>query len=167
MRCSDQRDRRHVRGYRVYATGVIYHLRTSTVHHLPLLADEACKQIVLDSLRHNAAAHTLDLLAYVVMPDHVHLVVQPQAESNISDFMASFKKRTARRINEHLGRRGAVWRKEFFDHMLRSCDHLDELIRYIHDNPVRRGLAASAEEWACSSWQEICGSAAKHPDILR
>jgi len=151
-------DRRHVRGYRIYAAEAFYHLRTSTVEHLPLLADDLCKQIVLDGLRHNAVAHGFDLLAYVIMPDHLHLLVQPQGDSNISRFMASFKKHTARCINEHLGRKGAVWRKEFYDHMMRSYEHLDELVRYIHDNPVRRGLAASADEWAFSSWREIYGS---------
>ena len=102
-------------------------------------------------------------MAYVIMPDHVHLLAQPRGDSNISEFMASFEKRTARCINEHLGRKGAVWRKEFFDHMLRSHEHLEELVRYIHDNPVRRGLVSPAEEWAFSSWQEIFGSGARRP----
>ena len=146
---------RHVRGTRVHIPGAVYHLRTTTVGRLPLLADDACKHIALDALKCAAAAASFDVLAYVIMPEHVHLVVRPTSDATISQFIALFKQRSARRINRHLGRRGSLWRKEFFDHVLRSHEHLEELVRYIHDNPVRRGLASSADEWEFSSWREV------------
>ena len=144
----------HVRGSRIYVRNAVYHLRTSTVNRAPLLADCRCQQVVLEGLTHTAAALDFCILAYVVMPDHVHMVLQPRGAYNISAFMASFKKHSSRKLNRRLGRKGPFWRREFFDHMLRSDEHLHQLIDYIHDNPVRRGLAPSAAEWRFSSWQD-------------
>jgi len=158
-------DLRHVRGTRVYAQDAIYHLRTTTIDQMQFLADNTCKQIVLTAVRNAASLLGVDVLAYVIMPEHIHLIVRPSADKDISQFVASLKKRSAREINRHIGRRGAVWRKEFFDHMLRSQEHLEGLVRYIHDNPVRRGLAASAEDWEFSSWREIYG--ARFPNRAR
>ncbi|HUT73938.1 MAG TPA: transposase [Armatimonadota bacterium] len=147
---------RHVRGRRVHAVDGIYHLRTSTIRRTSLLADDACKEIVRDTLQRVAAVLDFDVLAYVIMPDHVHLLIQPHGAS-ISKVMASFKRHSARNINKHLGRKGQVWREEFFDHMLRTNEHLEQLADYIHDNPVRRGLAPSARDWPFSSWHEVYG----------
>jgi putative transposase len=153
----DYRQCRHVRGVRVYAANRIYHLRTSTVGIAPLLADDSCKQIVRDNLRQTASVTDFDIIAYVIMPEHVHIIAQPRGAHNISQFMASFKKHSARKLNRAIGRTSRVWRKEFFDHMVRSDEHLHELIDYIHDNPVRRGLASTADRWEFSSWHEIYG----------
>ncbi len=152
------RDRRHLRGTRVHAAKRLYHLRTTTINPLPLLADDHCKRIVLEALGYCASALGFDLIAYVIMPEHVHLVVQPRGGHNVSDFMASFKKYSARRINQTLSRAGAVWRPEFFDHILRQDEHLGRLVDYIHDNPVRWRLAAAARDWKFSSWDKIRGS---------
>ena len=149
------RELRHVRGTRVHEVNAIYHLRTSTVGGLPLLAADACKRVVVENLKLSGRLFGLDIIAYVVMPEHVHAIVQPRGDHNISDFMASFKKHSARKVNKLLGRTGGVWRREFFDHMLRSREHLHELADYIHCNPVRRGLVACPEDWRFSSWHEV------------
>jgi REP element-mobilizing transposase RayT len=158
---STNRDRRHVRGTRIYAPNAIYHLRTSTINRRPFFANGACCRIALAAIRHVSRAFDFELLAYVIMPDHLHLVVQPRGSKNISEFMASFKKYSARSINQHLGRSGPVWRREFFDHVLRTREHLDELADYVHDNPVRRGLVQNASGWPFSSWGELYGD--DHP----
>jgi len=113
--------------------------------------------MVIDAIKHATKALDFDLVAYVIMPEHAHMVVRQNGERTVSDLMARFKKRTARLINQHLGRSGRFWRDDFFDHILRDDEHLSELVRYIHDNPVRRGLASKADEWEFSSWHEVCG----------
>jgi REP element-mobilizing transposase RayT len=151
----DYRQRRHVRGVRVYAANRTYHLRTSAVGLAPLFGDDRCKQIVRDNLKRAAAVTDFCVIAYVIMPEHVHMIVRSDGPHNISQFMASFKKHSARKLNKATGRSGPVWRREFFDHILRSDKHLRELIDYIHDNPVRRGLVPSADKWEFSSWHEM------------
>jgi putative DNA methylase len=113
--------------------------------------------MVIDAMKHATEALEFELVAYVIMPEHVHMVVRPNGEWTVSQLMARFKKRTARLVNQHLARSGPFWRDDFFDHVIRDNEHLDELVRYIHDNPVRRGLASKADEWEFSSWQEFCG----------
>jgi len=150
-------DRRHIRGTRRYIQGATYHLRTSTIKRLPLLADPRCKRMVIEAIKRATEALEFDLIAYVIMPEHAHMVVRQNGTRTVSDLMAYFKKRTARLINQHLGRSGPFWRGDFFDHILRDDEHLDELVRYIHDNPVRRGLASKADEWEFSSWRQLYG----------
>ena len=153
-------DRRHVRGVRCYVRDAAYHLRTGTVDRLPLLAHPRCKRMVIEAVKHATRALEFDLIAYVVMPEHVHLVVRQTGEKTISDLMERVKKRTGRLLNQHLRRSGRFWRDDFYDHILRDAEHLDELVRYIHDNPVRRGLVSKADEWEFSSWRELYGDQA-------
>jgi len=152
-------ERRHVRGHRLSARDAYYHLRTTTRGRIPYLHTHACKQAVVDVLRRVSARLKFDVVAYVVMPEHVHLIVHQRGGQGISDLMAALKRESAHRINLLLHRKGSVWRKEFYDHMLRTWEHADELVRYIHDNPVRRGLVQAAQDWAFSSWREIYGDA--------
>jgi putative transposase len=146
-----------VRGHRVSARGAYYHLRATTSGRIAYLGTSACKRAVVDVLRRVSARLAFDVLAYVVMPEHVHLVVCQRGVQDISDLMAALKRESAHRINLLLHRQGPVWRKEFYDHILRSWEHADELVRYIHDNPVRRGLVQAAQDWEFSSWHEIYG----------
>jgi REP element-mobilizing transposase RayT len=81
------------------------------------------------------------------MPDHVHLLVTPFEEIRLSSIMDSIKGASAHAINRVLGRRGAMWQRESFDHILRSDEKLTEKGEYIANNPVRAGLVAKSDEW--------------------
>jgi hypothetical protein len=72
---------------------------------------------------------------FVVMPNHVHVLVAPVGDGSLSQIVGGWKSITSRRINRLLGRRGMFWQKESFDHLVRSADKFDELSRYIRDNP--------------------------------
>lgn len=74
---------------------------------------------------------------FVVMPNHVHAVVAPRGFHALSDTIASWKKFTARRINTALGREGALWHKESFDHIVRDDQELKRIDTYIRRNPAR------------------------------
>jgi REP element-mobilizing transposase RayT len=69
------------------------------------------------------------------MPNHVHAIVAPLGEHLLSSIVHSLKSFTANKINEALGRCGAFWQKESFDHIVRSTDSLEKFRRYIRDNP--------------------------------
>lgn len=100
------------------------------------------------------------LLAWVVMPNHVHALFQPINSWDVSTIVASWKKFTARKIcdfanaNREIGvpgKTGPVWHREYWDRFIRSQHHLDRAIEYIHLNPVKAGLAPRAEAWPYSS----------------
>ncbi len=92
------------------------------------------------------------LLAWVVMPNHVHVLFQPMNGWSVAKIVASWKKFTARKIsdrNQDIG--GPVWHKEYWDRYIRDEFHLEQAAFYIRENPVSAGLAARAEDWPWSS----------------
>ena len=82
------------------------------------------------------------MLAWVLMPDHVHWLLQLGERDGLSVVVSRLKSASARRANRALGRTGAVWAKAFHDHALRSEDDLQDVARYVVANPLRAGLAA-------------------------
>ncbi len=96
---------------------------------------------VADSLRHFDGAR-YDLTDFVVMPNHVHLLVAFPDEEALLKQCESWKHYTATRINRALGRQGRFWQQDGFDHLVRSAEQFDYLRRYIADNPARARLKA-------------------------
>ena len=94
----------------------------------------------------------MDLLAAVVMPDHVHLLFNALRGKDGWTFpsieiMQSLKGATAHRINKLLHRSGPVWEEESFDHVLRTGESLKHKCEYIRQNPVRAGLVQKPEDY--------------------
>ncbi|MCI0378663.1 MAG: hypothetical protein L0215_13735 [Gemmataceae bacterium] len=96
-------------------------------------------RIVGDSLQHfdNQRYHLGD---FVVMPNHVHLLVCLLGGTEIEAQCYSWKKFTAGKINRVLGSSGRFWQEESFDHLVRSPEQFEFLKRYIADNPIKAGL---------------------------
>ena len=99
--------------------------------------------------------------AAVVMPDHVHCVMQPLLDNAgitiaLPVILRKLKGRSARFINLALGRRGHVWLNESHDHQLRSEESLMEKIDYVLQNPVRKGLTKTPDDyrWIWRWWIE-------------
>ena len=100
------------------------------------------------------------LLAWVVMPNHVHVLFQPINGWTVAKIVASWKKFTARKICDAL-RSGTpisrlaattpVWHREYWDRFIRDRTHLLQVLDYIHQNPVKAGLVAKPDSWPWSS----------------
>lgn len=103
------------------------------------------------------------LAGFVLMPDHLHLLVVPAGEDTISALMQELKYVTGRRINAHRESEGALWQKGFFDRFMRTAKEFLETLDYMHQNPVRKKLAAAAEEWRWSSAPAYAGRACLLP----
>ncbi|HUR83347.1 MAG TPA: transposase [Thermoanaerobaculia bacterium] len=101
--------------------------------------------------------HVVDCAMYylhvaVVMPDHVHLIATPNWERDgfsipVASIVRRLKGASAREVNLALNRTAALWQQEYFDHELRRDESLAQKCEYIRHNPVRKGLAASPEEY--------------------
>jgi len=89
------------------------------------------------------------LWAYCVMPNHVHAVVEPLGEHGLDSILHSWKSFTANAVNKLLGRSGALWQEESFDHLIRRAESFEHYINYTLDNPVKAGLRDW--EWVGSS----------------
>jgi REP element-mobilizing transposase RayT len=96
------------------------------------------------------------LFEWVVMPNHVHVLVQPMGEWTLASIVTSWKKFTARGIFDQLRRLGKepggpIWHREYWDRYIRDRGHFEKVVEYIHMNPVKAGLVREAEEWRWSS----------------
>ena len=91
------------------------------------------------------------VIAYVVMPDHLHALLVPREGTWISRLMQSIKGCTARLVNERLDRRGPLWQRSFFGRMIRDERQLLETVNYVHMNPVIAGLADQPDAYPYSS----------------
>jgi len=98
----------------------------------------------------------IKLLAFAIMPDHVHLIVSAASADELSRAMQLLQGRFARRYNELSGRTGAVWQSRYHEHALRSEAALLRAIEYVHHNPVVAGLASDPEAYAWSSANRLC-----------
>jgi REP element-mobilizing transposase RayT len=93
------------------------------------------------------------LHAYVVMPNHVHLLFTPMVD--VSKLMQSLKRFTAFEGNRMLGISGPFWQHESYDHLVRNEVEFRRITRYIENNPVKAGLVAAPEEFPWSSAMPI------------
>jgi putative transposase len=91
------------------------------------------------------------LLAWCIMPNHVHVVIDIPGDHSLGDIVRSWKAFTARRANTQLGRSGSFWHADYFDRYMRDEDHLSRTVEYVEENPVKAGLAKVASDWPWSS----------------
>jgi len=107
--------------------------------------------VVADALKQGEKERKLyELGAWVVMPNHVHVVMTPIRPLPV--IMRWIKGSTARSANLLLGRTGKpFWQYETYDHIVRNSEELNRIVRYIERNPVRAGFVRSIEDWPCSS----------------
>jgi len=94
-----------------------------------------------------------ELHAYVVMPNHAHILVTP--ETALGGILRILKGRTARFANQILGRSGTFWQDESYDRIVRDAAEFGRTVNYIELNPVRAGLASTPEGYRWSSaWRD-------------
>jgi REP element-mobilizing transposase RayT len=109
------------------------------------------------------------LLAWVVMPNHVHALFQPINEWTVRKIVAAWKKFTARKICDHQRENGEspalpVWHAEYWDRYIRDQNHFDRTVEYIHSNPVKANLTVAAENWPWSSAYSASPRERRSPD---
>ena len=107
--------------------------------------------VVADALRYfHGQQYLLD--DWVVMPNHVHLILWPLPSCTLSEILRSRKRHTARQANRLLGRTGEpLWQRESYDHWIRDDEEKSRIRRYIRMNPVNARLCKAPEDWKWSS----------------
>lgn len=111
--------------------------------------------MIADALQHfHERQYLLD--DWVIMPNHVHLIVWPMPNVTLSEILKGRKQFTATQANRILGRTGETfWQPESFDHWIRDDEEKSRIRRYVRANPVKAGLCATAEDWRWSSaWRD-------------
>lgn len=98
----------------------------------------------------------LRVYGYVVMPEHAHLLLSEPNVGTLADALKSLKQGVARRLMRELALDAGdhFWLRRYYDRNVRSHDEFVRHLRYIHRNPVKRGLCTSPEHWKWSSFQQ-------------
>jgi len=130
-----------------------------------LLGAEQNAQIVQRSLLH-FDGERYRLLAWVVMPNHLHVLLETFPRFPLADVIRSWKTFTARGINLLRGRQGAVWQPDYFDRYIRDQAHFEAAVRYIEQNPVKAGLVGSPAQWPFGSAAMRAGGPRPQDDQL-
>ncbi|MDZ4868227.1 MAG: transposase [Alphaproteobacteria bacterium] len=126
-------------------------------HGTAWLADARVADIVERALLH-FDGERYRLHAWVIMPNHVHVVATPLGDWTLADIVHSWKSFTATQANRILEREGAFWAREYFDRYIRDEAHFTNAVSYVAMNPVKAGLCKRPEDWRFSSaWSGSAG----------
>jgi REP-associated tyrosine transposase len=116
---------------------------------LPLEEEE--QDIVLQSIRESREQRHFLLIAYSIMPTHLHILLAPHDQDTIRNIMRDIKLRSSKRVSAKRGHPCKLWQARSFDRIMRHRQELSETIEYIHLNPVRDGLVKDPFAWKRSS----------------
>jgi putative transposase len=144
---------------RIVAPGVPHHVTQRGNRKLDVFFSDADRATYLDLLRGFSAEYGLDLLAYCLMSNHVHLVATPEREDSLAQAIGWTHFHYTRRVNFREGWRGYLWQGRFHSCALDAA-HCLRALRYVELNPVRAGMVERPEHWRWSSAQaHISGTA--------
>ena len=132
--------------------GTYYYLTLTTLNKNSLLTALKTADIIFQAFDWLETNERLRWFCVVVMPDHIHAVIQLGSKQTLSRLIQSFKSYTAKQINACLGRSGSIWQPAYHDHGIRQEESLNAIIEYCYQNPVRSGLVKAAKDypfWRC------------------
>jgi len=133
---------------RYQQTGEFHFLTFSCFHRQPYLFPVAAMELFEDALERVRLRYLFVVAGYVVMPEHVHLLVNEPARGLLSRSIQALKLSVSMR-----SRARPFWQAHYYDFNVSTHEKFVEKLRYIHRNPVVRGLAASPEDWKWSSFR--------------
>ena len=142
---------------RVSFAGQVYLITTVTAQRRRFFESLYVARMVVTTLRAQDLSGATTTLAFVVMPDHVHWLLELAAGMTLPRVMKQLKGVTAQRINARLARTGPVWQPSFHDHALRTDECVATAARYVIMNPVRSALVASAGDYP--HWDSVWSAA--------
>ena len=153
--------------HRYYGADDLHFITCSCHRRLPLLRSARSRDLLLCVLEQTRKRYRFVVVGYVVMPEHIHLLLSEPEVGTPSTVMQVLKQRTARALlpkskgcdprqinlfGETLVRT-PFWQARFYDFNVWTDKKWDEKLRYMHENPVKRGLAAAPEDWRWSSYR--------------
>jgi putative transposase len=153
---------------RYYGAGYLHFITTSCYQRYPWLASARSRDLFVQVLEQVRRRYHFVVVGYVVMPEHVHLLLSEPERNNPSVVMQALKQGFARRLLRHLrskrnmGQRclwdaaveeGHIWQRRFYDFVVRTEHKRVEKLRYMHNNPVQRGLVLEPDQWRWSSYR--------------
>ena len=156
-----------------YGAGYLHFITTSCYRRQPLLGDPRNRDLFLTVLEQVRRRYHFVVVGYVVMPEHIHLLLGEPERGNPSVVMQALKQGFARRLLRKMRLRhnprqlelwdaaldkGHVWQRRFYDFVVFTEKKRVEKLRYMHRNPVKRGLVLEPQDWMWSSFRHYSGN---------
>ena len=140
---------------RRYGQGHLHFITFSCYHRLPLLKSIRARNFLIQLLGELRARYQFSIVGYVVMPEHVHLLVGEPRVGTPSIVVQVLKQRVSRQLRRTANSEGLphFWQARFYDFNVWSGKKKSEKLHYMHNNPVKRGLVAQSEDWLWSSYR--------------
>jgi len=140
----------HVKPVRYQDQGCLHFITFSCYHRMPLLDSLTAKETFERTLERVRAWYGCYITGYVVMPEHVHLLLSEPERSKLSVAIQMLKQITAQKLRPK--QLPHFWQVRYYDFPVWSEAKRTEKLRYIHRNPVKRGLVERPEDWKWSSF---------------
>lgn len=132
--------------------GNYYFITTITKDRDPIFTSPINADLFITLLTYFKFKNNYNIIAFVIMPDHVHIVIQPLGEDTISDIMKNIKGSFSRYYNKLNNSSGTVFQKGYYDTVIRDDKQLHETMEYIHHNPVKKEIVSETKEYEYSSY---------------
>jgi putative transposase len=133
----------------LYNRDPLYFITCCTYRRRPLLATTAFHGAFVRFAERAYAGFGIAVGRYVILPDHFHFFVSPGEDKYLGAWIGMLKRSVNKAIRP-VGSSDPIWQRGFFDHVMRSADSYSQKWDYVRDNPVRAGLAKSADGWPYS-----------------
>ncbi len=134
------------------------------VDEILLFLSDRDRELMLKKLNRAAARYGIIIHAFVLMSNHIHLLIETP-EPDMGPFMQHFKSCFTKAFNRIHGRKGAIFREPYHSELIKTDEQLKEILRYIHNNPVKAGIVRRPEDFTWSSMAAYLGKA-KRPEWL-
>ena len=150
---------------RYYFPGQVVFITQIVKDRNPVFSNPEMVNLFKEILKNVKKYHPYKMLAYVILPDHFHILIIPSDQSDFSKIMHSMKLNFTKTYKDRTNFIGSLnfWQKRFWDHVIRDETDLENHIHYIHHNPVKHGYARKWKGWPFSSaiaYLETVGCAA-------
>ena len=132
---------------RYQKSGDFHFLTFSCYRRNPHLGTASAREVFEASFEQTRIRYSFVVAGYVVMPEHVHLLVSEPRKGALTRAIQALKISVARRLSER-----PFWQRRYYDFNVHSSAKVSEKLNYIHKNPVQRGLVARPEDWVWSSY---------------
>jgi len=130
----------------------LHFITFSCYHRAPLLGTEQARDTFVHTLERVRNWYGFYVVGYVVMPEHVHLLVSEPERGTLALALQMMKQMVSRRLHT-AARKDPFWQPRYYDFNVWSERKRVEKLRYMHRNPVKRGLVAKPEDWVWSSFR--------------
>lgn len=145
---------------RAVAVGYPHHVTQRGNSRAQVFFDDQDRQTYLQLLQYYTRGYRIEVQAFCLMPNHVHLLVIPREQNDFGRGIGLTNQCYTAYINRKYLRSGRVWQNRFYSCIVDTDEYLWGVARYIENNPLKAGLVASAEEYPWSSARyHICGEA--------